>query len=351
MYPINAHNEWDPLEEMIVGIAEDAYFPTDDISFKLSVDIKSALPNYQFTELKLGAISQRVIEETHEDLETLVEVLEGQGIVVRRPQPHVNMNKIKTPYWESDRYFTYCPRDIFLTVGDTIIETPNMQRSRYFESFCYEHLYVDYITRGGKWIAAPKPKLRDSDFNLCGTQHSILKNREPIFEAANVMRAGRDLFYLLSDGANELGAKWLQNTLGNEYRVHLCKNLYSGLHMDSTIALLRPGLFLANPARVRPDNLPEPLKKWDMIYTPPMEDNEQSEIGYISTVWLGMNLLVVNPHLAIVDAQQTALIKLLERNQFDVIPLTLRHARKLGGGFHCVTLDVRRKGQKEDYFS
>ena len=348
---INAYNEWDPLEEIIVGIAQDAYFPTDDITFNLSVDPKSAIPDHEFTELRLGKISRKVIEETQEDLETLVRVLENEHVTVRRPKPHVNKNKIKTPYWETDRYFAYCPRDIFLTVGDMIIEAPCMQRSRYFESFCYEEIYVHYTLEGGKWISAPKPKLRDEDLHLCGTQYSVLQNHEPIFEAANVIRAGRDLFYLVSDGANTLGAKWLQNTLGDSYRVNLCENLYSGLHIDSTIALLRPGLLLANPERVTPDNLPEPLKKWTMIYTPPMVSNEESDVGYISTIWLGMNLLMVNPNLAIVDAQQTELITLLQQYKIDVIPLTLRHGRKLGGGFHCVTLDVRRTGQKEDYFS
>lgn len=346
---INSHNEWDPIEEIIVGIADDIYFPTDDLSFELSADKKAALPNHDFTFLKLGALSPQVIEETAEDLDILGRVLEGEGVMVRRPKPHASRNKIQTPYWESEPFYAYCPRDIFLTVGDTIIETPGMQRSRYYESFCYEEIYCDYVRRGAKWISAPKPKLRNEDFNLCGTQYSILKETEPIFEAANVLRMGRDLLYLLSDGGNRLGAQWLQNVIGNDYRVHCCENLYAGLHIDSTLTLLRPGLFLANPDRVTSDNLPEPLRKWQMLCVPPMVQNEQSDVGFMSSVWLGMNLLVVNPHLVIVDAQQTALIKMLEHHQFDVIPLTLRHGRKLGGGFHCVTLDVRRNGELEDY--
>jgi N-dimethylarginine dimethylaminohydrolase len=44
------------------------------------------------------------------------------------------------------------------------------------------------------------------------------------------------------------------------------------------------------------------------------------------------------------------LIKLLEKNGLDVLPLKLRHSRMMGGGFHCVTLDIRRKGTLERYF-
>jgi hypothetical protein len=30
--------------------------------------------------------------------------------------------------------------------------------------------------------------------------------------------------------------------------------------------------------------------------------------------------------------------------------LKLRHSRMLAGGFHCVTLDIRREGSMESYF-
>jgi N-dimethylarginine dimethylaminohydrolase len=63
-----------------------------------------------------------------------------------------------------------------------------------------------------------------------------------------------------------------------------------------------------------------------------------------------MNLLMVNPNLAIVDRHQIPLIRELEKCGVDVIPLQIRHSRTLGGGFHCVTLDVRRSGTLEDYY-
>jgi glycine amidinotransferase/scyllo-inosamine-4-phosphate amidinotransferase 1 len=63
-----------------------------------------------------------------------------------------------------------------------------------------------------------------------------------------------------------------------------------------------------------------------------------------------MNLLMINPSLAIVDAGQPGLIKALEAHGIEVIPRPLRHAEVLGGGFHCVTLDIVRDGGAEDYF-
>ena len=63
-----------------------------------------------------------------------------------------------------------------------------------------------------------------------------------------------------------------------------------------------------------------------------------------------MNLFSINPNLVVVDQDQTALIKLVEKQGLEVIPLKLRHAKMLGGGFHCVTLDIRRTGTLERYF-
>ena len=55
-----------------------------------------------------------------------------------------------------------------------------------------------------------------------------------------------------------------------------------------------------------------------------------------------MNMLSVDPNTVIVDREQLTLIEDLERAKFTVIPLQMRHSRTLGGGFHCVTLDLAR---------
>jgi len=52
--------------------------------------------------------------------------------------------------------------------------------------------------------------------------------------------------------------------------------------------------------------------------------------------------LVVDPHTVICDRNQTELIQTLKSYRFEVVPLELRHSRTLGGGFHCVTLDLIR---------
>jgi glycine amidinotransferase/scyllo-inosamine-4-phosphate amidinotransferase 1 len=62
-----------------------------------------------------------------------------------------------------------------------------------------------------------------------------------------------------------------------------------------------------------------------------------------------MNMLVIAPGKAIVDKRQSDLIRELEHHKVEVIPAQLTHSRTLGGGFHCVTLDVRRTGALATY--
>ena len=343
---VSVYNEWDPMEELIVGNALHAAIPHEDGAFEAMQHGGSDA----FEPLLPGKFPTQIIEETEEDIQLFIETLSTLKIKVKRPEPILFEDKIKTLHWEASHFFCYCPRDVLLTIGDTIIETPNVLRSRYLETVCYKSLLIDYMKSGAKWFAAPKPTLSDEQFNFTNSNEPVLKNVEPVFDAANIIRAGKDIFYLVSNSGNELGWQWLQSMLGSRYTVHPCRNLYHSMHIDSTISLLRPGLVLVNSSRVNDDNLPTLLKKWDVLQAPDMVEYRYSDLGSYSTKWLGMNLLMLSPHLAVVDKHQLPLISLLEKNGIDVIPLALRHGRTLGGGFHCITLDVRRKGELENYF-
>ena len=75
-----------------------------------------------------------------------------------------------------------------------------------------------------------------------------------------------NILYQVSNTGNERGAEWLQRVLGNDYKVHVTKNLYSYAHLDSTIVPLREGLVLYNASRVTPENEPDLFKSWDKIW-------------------------------------------------------------------------------------
>ena len=341
-------NEWDQLEEVIVGNPLRARFPTADRSTQLA-----EFPGRSLNKIPQGPFPQQIIEETEEDVNAFVAVLEELGITVKRPETWPHEASFSSIHWESEGFYNYCPRDIMLVIGDHIIETPNVIRSRAQEAFSYRAMLIDYLKSGAKWYSAPKPMLLDSLFEVDPARPTP-RNDEPAFDAANVLRLGQDLIYLVSGTGNELGGQWLQTILGDSFRVHFLKDVYYGSHIDSTFVALRPGLVLCSPARINDDSLPEILKQWEVIYSPPMESTGRYDADYLSrsigSKWIDMNLFSINPNLVVVDRDQTALIKLLEKQGLDVIPLKLRHSKMLGGGFHCITLDIRRTGTLERYF-
>ena len=334
---IDVENEWDSLEEIIVGVVKGAQTPVVD---KGLVVIQSDME-----KIVSGPYSDRIIKETEEDLEKFVELFQGMNIKVRRPK-NIDHSKIySSPDWQSDGMYNYCPRDLLLPIGQTIIETPMSLRSRFFETLAYKDFLIECMESGSKWISAPKPQLLDEIYNDSNPKQLALNELEPVFDAANVLRAGKDIFYLVSASGNKMGARWLQSVLGSTYKVHICENLYAYTHIDTTITFLREGLVLLNPDRVNSHNVPAALKDWEKVISPAMVDIGFTDVAY-GSIWIGMNLIMINPNLAVVCKQQKALIKTLEKHQIDVIPMELRHARTLGGGFHCVTLDVRRKKEK-----
>lgn len=345
---IECWNEWDPLEAVIVGHADNARIPQIDKSL-LAINYADCT---NINNIPVGPYPQKVIDEANEDLERLCEELKKLNVEVFRPEKLNTAEVHSNGLWKSQGYYSYCPRDGVLVHGKSIIEAPMPLRARYLEAKTFKKIFTKALDSGAQWISAPRPTLHDDCYDIENIQKDklTLKEMEPCFDAANILRCGYDLFYLVSNSGNKLGAQWLQNTMGPEFKVHLLENMYSYMHVDSTISFIRPGLVLLNPERVNEKNMPEALNSWDKIWcADPVDIGFHAPYKNAST-WVGMNLLMVNPELAIVEEHQTELIKQLQSHKVEVLPLPIRHARTLGGAFHCVTLDLKRKGQLEKYF-
>jgi scyllo-inosamine-4-phosphate amidinotransferase 1 len=336
---LSSHNEWDRLRSVVVGRADNARVPIDDLSLRA---INYAGPRQH--AVPAGPYPQAVIDEANEDLEFLCRVFVEAGVTVHRPDVPETTAMHGAGGWHSDGYYAFCPRDGLLVVGDTVIESPMVLRSRYTDAFPYRRLLQEAMRDGARWLAAPRPQLTDAGYDATADRdHKSLRNLEPVFDAANVLRADRDLLFLESNSGNALGAQWLQRALGPDYRVHLLTGIYSFMHLDSTISLLRPGLALLNPARLNPANLPPFFDGWRVLWCP-----EPVDIGFHApyehaSQWVGMNLLMLDPQTAIVERTQVPLIRMLEAEGLQVIPVPIRHARTLAGAVHCVTLDLHRE--------
>jgi N-dimethylarginine dimethylaminohydrolase len=343
---VSVHNEWDPLEEMIVGIVDGARVPSPDRGL-FAIEYSEHVAGPQ--EIPTGPYSSQVIEESQEDLEAFADLLRREGVNIRRPAITDHTRRFGTPAWSADGEYNYCPRDVLLPVGRTIIEAPMVLRTRYFEPLAYRDILLEYFESGTNWISAPKPRLPEKTYNVRPVSGPILADLEPIFDAANVLRVGHDILYQVSCSGNRKGLAWLQRILGSDYRVHAVEGVYEGAHLDTTITLVRPGLVVLCPERVRKDRIPVVFKNWDIIWCPEMVDPGYTKSFPRASLWIGMNFIMINPGLAVVNDLQTPLIRELEKRGVTVAPLRMRHARDLSGGFHCASLDIRRRGTLEDY--
>src|SRR5260370_3442651 len=83
-----------------------------------------------------------------------------------RPGPIAQRRGFRTRLWSTSGFCLACPRDLYLVVGDEIIETPTCWRSRHFEGDAYRTLFKEYFANGARWTAAPRPQLPDQLFGL-----------------------------------------------------------------------------------------------------------------------------------------------------------------------------------------
>ncbi|MEU1023826.1 amidinotransferase [Streptomyces sp. NPDC005900] len=355
--PVASHNEWDPLEEVIVGRLDGATIPSSHPVVACNIPPWAA----RLQGLAAGfAYPRRLIEPAQRELDQFIALLRSLGVTVTRPDAVDHKRRFATPDWSSRGFCNTCPRDGLLVVGDEIIETPMAWPCRYFETHSYRALLKDYFRRGARWTSAPKPQLTDAlyekDFRpprAGEPMRYLLTEFEPVFDAADFMRAGRDLFVTRSNVTNQLGIEWLRRRLGPAYRVHEIESrCRTPMHIDTTFVLLAPGKVLVNPEYIDVDRLPDVLRSWDVLIAPEPDpiDGRLLTMTSLCGKWLSMNVLMIDEKRVIADRHHTGMLRALEQWGFEPIPCDLLHYAPFGGSFHCATLDVRRRGTLESYF-
>ena len=303
---IHSYNEWDPMKSIIVGSARHANWPTQDPVFAQ----ESEKTLWKETPVPAGPVPDWIIDEAEAELDDLANKLTDLGVEVHRPttMDFVALNGM----------YNYCPRDRLLVAGTTIVDPAMMYPCRDMELAAY----YDVVDAAERYLHMPR-------------------NEGMTLDAANVCRLNDTWLYLESASGNRAAYDWLCKQFP-EITIELC-NFYAGVHIDSTIVPLREGLVIVNAARVTPDTLPRAFEGWEVLYVDYVIEQDFYQYPYASK-WIALNMLVVDPHTVVVDQDQKLLIRELEKNHgFTVIPHKLSHSRTLGGGFHCVTLDLWRE--------
>lgn len=351
---VSSYDEWSLLEEVIVGRADHACVP------EWHPVLEATMPPQHWDWFKQNGgrlFPSELLAAAARELDELSLVLSREGVAVRRPDAVDWSMPFQTPDFAATcGLYSAMPRDILLVIGDEIIEAPMSWRSRYFESRAYRSLIKEYFQKGARWTAAPRPQLADSTYAIApdgvgydlGAGRTVLTENEPLFDAADFCRIGRDIFCQLSQVTNRFGITWLDRHLGAEYRVHILNfDDPKAMHIDATFVPLAPGRLMINPTRV--NQLPDMFRDWEILH-PPAPTVPDSHPFYFSSSWLSLNVLSLDEQRVIVEAEEQPMIDFLKRHGFTPIPVHLRNFGSLGGGFHCATSDIRRRGPLASYF-
>lgn len=352
---VSSHNEWDPLEEVLVGRVEGSCIQPWEPSFAAvvpDVDLDAMAEyhgRYAGTPVRPAAI-----DAARRERDELVRILEGEGVKVVRPAPFDHARPHATPEWSSQGGNSSCdPRDVLVVFGDEIVEATMSWKSRYFEFLAYRDLVMSYYRRGARWTTAPRPRLAEASYRpTCrrGAEY-VLTEHEPLFDAADISRMGRDVFVQKSHTTNDFGIEWLTRHLGDRYRVHKVEfHDYRAIHIDATFVPLAPGRALVNPDRPF-QVVPEVLRtgRWELL-TPPRTTLPASYPGREAHQWLHLNVLSLDDRRVIVEKSEEPFIRALRDWGFEPIPCAFRSNYGFGGSFHCATVDIRRRGPLRSYF-
>ena len=123
-----------------------------------------------------------------------------------------------------------------------------------------------------------------------------------------------------------------------------------GWHMDGVYSILKPGVIVATR------DLPELEKiypQWDICYL----DKSKYE-DPVKHEWGGnheesnydVNILSINEENCVVIGENKKLLNFLEQNKINPIVCKFRDSAFWDNGIHCVTQDLYREGNQENYF-
>ena len=325
MYKVHQH--WDRLKTCIVGRSYPASF-------------------YQFIEnSQVRGVMERIANETEEDYQKLVQLLNSFGVDTLRIALEDNIES----YSNGKQYLPppMCPRDYMSMVGNQF----------YFDSshFKHEHRYIlDQIELQGNKI------VYDQGINGAATT-----------------RVGRDLYF-----GTTLGTTVIDNgryaELFPDYRTHV---IDTQGHSDATFCPVKPGLIVSlHDVPTYKDTFPG----WEVVYLPaqswgaipefqelksrnrgkwwvPGEELNDEFTNYVES-WLGhwmgyveetvfdVNMLVIDQHNVICNNYNEAVFDAFKRHNITPHVLNFRHRYFWDGGLHCITSDIDREGQQQDYF-
>ena len=384
---VNCWNEWDPLKRVVLGRPEGTGVPAPEPAWMHNCAAGGIPLGYH------GPFPQEQVDAAVEQQNGFVKIMEKRGIIVDRvevPKAFLDDVTVVTPEWAQTRmHGVNNPRDLFLPLGNEIMEAPGSRRSRFFEYLSMRHLFEQWFQEDPDfvWTSAPRPRLSDEsfvpnyywDFSYTWTEEEKqrkmrnweyhLTEKEPLWDAADALRCGKDIFWQPSAVTNKAGMEWLRRYLtARGFRLHEMQmdsspaGYFRPWHIDVVVNTPRPGLLIvSNKKKIMDPKIVDLFKKndWEIVMAvdPEYQWNETFTLsatpqgkGVQGPNWISMNTFILAPDLICVSDKEPGYMEQLDKLGCEVVPVAYEKVYKFGGMLHCTTLDVYREGKCEDYF-
>lgn len=331
-YKYNA--PWHPLKTVCLG---KSYSPD------FYKDIKNT---------KIKDILTRIAVETEEDYANIKNILTQLGVSVLRPHikddnilNYVDVNGKITH--KISKSFTLIPRppmqprDCQLIVDQNFLATNNEINS-----------YIDIL---------------DSAY--------VSNNQDQYsFDAPLVTVIGQDLIVDRRDHP------WLDKFISQKFPNHRITPVDIGGHNDAVFAPIKPGVIVSTYHHT---NYTDTFPNWEVLYIEnqswsavpewrklkhnnqgkwwmPGEETNQDFTTFVETWlndWLGyveetvfdVNMLMINEHCVLVNNYNKTVFEFLKKHNVEPIVAPFRHRFFWDGGIHCITSDLYREGEAENY--
>lgn len=336
---------------------------------------------------------EKIAVETEEDYQLLIKLLQKFNVEVIRPDATENHNEV----FDGKQFFKppMTPRDYAGRFGEKLhIASTELQQ---FIDFTYPVLKdpswpdvksLNDIKNLDKRIINELIEvheienllsMRDWDsFHNCLDQNNIpyeINRTKFSCSTADVTRVGKDLYYPNARGHNPNEVK---EFFGNDYRI----NFYNGdSHGDGCFCPVVPGLIFSLKGYL---NYKETFPDWEVIELPdqswskvkpflelknknngkwwvPGEENNNvlttcveewlgNWVGYVEETVFDVNMLVIDEKNVVCNNYNKKVFNALERYGVTPHVINFRHRYFWDGGLHCITLDLDREGEMQDYF-
>ena len=298
------------------------------------------------------AVLETVFSETEQDLNDISIELTSRGVAVYRPTIAANSSRpVELPTTTIPGLkMPLSPRDNFIVLGETLLETSSWQPERYFDYLCYQALFNRRFD-WKKWVCMPRAVVQSYP-DMLGNQSFVTS--EMYFDAANIVKYNDVLFVSTQDTCDLSGLAWFTKMFSDQYQIIQVDDM-SG-HLDSHFNILRPGVIISHHPRWR---LPEFFKDWEIIQVNPEYDEAHrvSQVMHsdlfqdddIDNTVLTVNVLSIDQHTVMMydhHKQNRYLLDQFDRLGFEVVFVPFRHCYFFNQGLTCVILETGRWDDK-----